>query len=82
MALAGNRLWVNSRSRLCRQYLAAEFDSVGDTNADCGGRSPAYDAVDVFRSLLAHGETHGLPDGVDADDAAVSDEFPFLAPPQ
>jgi hypothetical protein len=74
---------VNSVSRHCRQYLAAEFDSVGDINHDCGGRTPAYDAVDVFRSLLSRGETHGLPDGVDRDDAVHPErEFPFLAKPQ
>jgi hypothetical protein len=81
--LADDRLWVNSVSRHCRQYLAAEFDSVGDINHDCGGRTPAYDAVDVFRSLLSRGETHGLPDGVDRDDAVHPErEFPFLAKPQ
>jgi hypothetical protein len=37
----------------------------------------------VFRSLLAHGTTQGLPDGVGRDDAAHSDRvFPFLAKPQ
>lgn len=81
--LADDRLWVNSTSRHCHQYLAAEFDFVGDTNRDCGGRTPAYDAVDVFRSLLSNGRTRGLPDGVDQDDAAHSDaKFPFLAKPQ
>jgi hypothetical protein len=80
--LADDRLWVNSASRTCRQYLAVEFDFVGDSNRDCGGRTPGYDAVDVFRSLLSHGEIHGLPDGVDRDDAGHSDgEFPFLARP-
>jgi hypothetical protein len=81
--LADDRLWVNSASRKCHQYLAAEFDQVGDTNHDCGGRTPNYDAVDVFRSLLAHGTIKGLPDGVDRDDAIHSDSvFPFLAKPQ
>lgn len=80
--LADDRLWVNSASRKCRQYLAAEFDYVGDTNRDCGGRTPNYDAVDVFRSLLAHGTIKGLPDGVERDDATHSDSvFPFLAKP-
>jgi hypothetical protein len=79
--LADDRLWVNGGSRVCRQYLAAEFDHVGATNGDCGGRTPVYDAVDTFRSLLSGGRLTGLPDGVDADDARHSDsEFPFLAP--
>jgi hypothetical protein len=81
--LADDRLWVNSASRRCHQYLAAEFDFVGDTNRDCGGRTPTYDAVDVFRSLLSNGRTQGLPDGVDHDDTVHSEsEFPFLAKPQ
>jgi uncharacterized protein DUF4331 len=81
--LADDRLWVNSASRRCRQYMAVEFDHAGDTNHDCGGRTPGYDAVDVYRSLLTRGETRGLSDGVDHDDAKHSDrEFPFLAPPQ
>jgi hypothetical protein len=79
--LADDRLWVNSDSRHCMQYLAVEFDHVGATNHDCGGRTPGHDAVDVYRSLLAHGTLTGLPDGVEADDARHSDsEFPFLAP--
>lgn len=79
--LADDRLWVNSASRHCRQYLAVEFDDVGASNQDCGGRTPGYDAVDTFRSLLSRGELRGLPDGVDADDARHSDRrFPFFAP--
>jgi hypothetical protein len=79
--LADDRLWVDSRSGRCTQYLAAEFDLVGATNDDCGGRRPDYDAVDVFRSLLMRGEITGLSDGVDRDDARTTTDFPFLAPP-
>jgi hypothetical protein len=80
--LADDRLWVNSSATSCRQYLAVEFDHVGATNTDCGGRTPNHDAVDVFRSLLMRGEITGLPDGVDRDDRMHSQtEFPFLAPP-
>lgn len=80
--LADDRLWVNSTARDCRQYLAAEFDFVGALNGDCGGRTPTYDAVDVFRSLLANGTTSGLSDGVDRDERAPSDtRFPFLVAP-
>lgn len=81
--LADDRLWVNSASRVCRQYLAVEFSHAGELNADCGGRTPSEDAVDVFRSLLSHGQVAGLPDGVDADDGRHSDGvFPFLGPPR
>jgi hypothetical protein len=80
--LADDRLWVNSRAKSCKQYLAAEFNHVGATNDDCGGRTPNYDAVDVFRSLLARGRVTGVEDGVTADDRPHSDaRFPFLAAP-
>jgi hypothetical protein len=80
--LADDRLWVNSGAKTCRQYLAAEFHHVGATNRDCGGRTPNYDAVDVFRSLLVRGRTTGVADGVTADDRLHSEtQFPFLAAP-
>jgi hypothetical protein len=80
--LADDRLWVNSASTTCSQYLAVEFDHVGATNSDCGGRTPTFDAVDVFRSLLANGTPLGVDDGVERDDGAPSDaRFPFLAAP-
>jgi hypothetical protein len=80
--LADDRLWVNSASRVCTQYLAVEFNHAGATNADCGGRTPNYDAVDAFRSLLAAGELTGIDDGVDRDEReATSVDFPFLAAP-
>ena len=80
--LADDRLWINAAARECRQYLAAEFDFVGALNGDCGGRTPTYDAVDVFRSLLANGTTSGLSDGVDRDEREPSDSrFPFLVAP-
>jgi hypothetical protein len=79
--LADDRLWVNSGSGKCMQYLAVEFDLVGAANGDCGGRTPEYDAVDVFRSLLMRGGTSGLADGVDRDEARTTADFPFLAPP-
>jgi hypothetical protein len=80
--LADDRLWVNSAARTCTQYLAVEFDHVGAVNGDCGGRTPGYDAVDVFRALLVNGTTRGVDDGVDRDDGVPSDSrFPFLAAP-
>jgi hypothetical protein len=80
--LADDRLWVDSTATTCSQYLAVEFDLVGAVNHDCGGRTPLYDAVDVFRSLLANGTQRGVDDGVDHDDGQPSDShFPFLAAP-
>jgi hypothetical protein len=80
--LADDRLWVNVAASRCTQYLAVEFDFVGALNDDCGGRTPLYDAADVFRSLLANGTPTGIDDGVDRDERAPSDaSFPFLAAP-
>jgi hypothetical protein len=80
--LADDRLWVNSAATICTRYLAVEFARVGAPNDDCGGRTPGYDAVDVFRSLLVNGTTHGVDDGVDRDDGTPqASRFPFLAAP-
>lgn len=88
--LADDRLWVNSKSTVCKQLFAVELAEAGDVaelaisgspNGDCGGRTPNYD-VDVLRSLLAGGMTFGITDGVDRDDKVHSTtEFPFLAAP-
>lgn len=80
--LADDRLWVNSAARTCSQYLAVELSNGGAANRDCGGRTPTYDAVDVFRSLLVRGRINGIDDGVARDDRRHSDSrFPFLVPP-
>jgi hypothetical protein len=80
--LADDRLWINSAGRACRQYLAVEFEHLGARNHDCGGRTPHYDAVDVFRSLLVRGGLYGIDDGVAHDDRRHSESrFPFLAAP-
>lgn len=77
--LADDRLWVNTRSTVCTQYLAVELAADGQTS-DCGGRTPLYD-VDVFRSLLVTGQVTGVDDGVPRDDHDPSNSnFPFLAP--
>jgi hypothetical protein len=76
--LADDRLWVNTSSATCTQFMAVERN-VSD---DCGGRTPLFDAVDLYRSLLSSGKTADLSDGVDRDDHAHSaSEFPFLAEP-
>jgi len=85
---ADDRLWINSASATCTQYLAVEQAALakpgqsGSPGADCGGRTPAYDAVDVFRSLLVQGTISGVEDGIARDDRVSSTvEFPFLAAP-
>lgn len=79
--LADDRLWVNSASRVCTKFMAVEM-AEGRAQADCGGRTPNYDAIDVYRSLLVGGTTDGVDDGVQRDDKTHSaSSFPFLAAP-
>lgn len=79
--LADDRLWVNSASKVCTKFMAVEM-AEGRAQADCGGRTPNYDAIDVYRSLLVGGTTGGVDDGVQRDDRMHSvASFPFLAAP-
>jgi hypothetical protein len=83
--LADDRLWVNAASGDCSQLFAVELARVGGRNelrGDCGGRTPAYNASNVWRSLLVSGAVSGVDDGLDHDEHPVSvTTFPFLAPP-
>lgn len=83
--LADDRLWVNSASRACTQFFAVELASLAGQAAlaaDCGGRTPLYDAANIWRSLLVDGTRTSIDDGLSRDErehsAAV---FPFLGPP-
>jgi hypothetical protein len=83
--LADDRVWVNSKSTVCTQFLAVElteFQSPGARSNDCGGRTPNYDASNIFRSLLVNGTMAGAIDGLDHDDKVHSTmDFPFLGAP-
>lgn len=83
--LADDRLWINSASRVCSRLFAVELAELAgrkELAGDCGGRTPNYDAADMYRSLLVSGDTTGVDDGVDRDDKVHSDaRFPFLAAP-
>jgi hypothetical protein len=83
--LADDRLWINSTATTCTQFFAVELVSLvaeEPLRNDCGGRTPNYDAIDVYRSLLANGTTQSIDDGVDHDEHEHSTSvFPFLAPP-
>jgi len=83
--LADDRLWVNSKSAVCTQFLAVElteFGTPGASGSDCGGRTPTYDASNIFRSLLTNGTTSGVDDGLKQDEKVHSTtDFPFLAAP-
>lgn len=77
MLLTDDRIWINTHAHKCVHSFGVELHQ-----ADCGGRPPSYDAVDVFRSLLVNGKSSGVDDGVAGNDRQLSDrDFPFLAPP-
>lgn len=82
--LADDRLWVNSASVTCTRLFAVERAALSgrrELAADCGGRTPDYDASNIYRSLLAAGNVDGIDDGVHHDDRRHSTvDFPFLAP--
>jgi Domain of unknown function (DUF4331) len=84
--LADDRLWVNSASSVCTQFMAVEQAQLQDDTesaADCGGRTPTYPAVNVYRSLLVDGTRTSVDDGLSRDEQEHSAaRFPFLAPPQ
>lgn len=81
--LTDDRLYVNTASGDCNQYLAVEGNAVGITNNDCGGRTPLYDTIDTTYSVLAIGALSGVDDGISGDlQASHSNSvFPFLAAP-
>jgi hypothetical protein len=79
--LADDRLWVDSRQKVCTRFMAVELAAPSAAD-DCGGRTPTEDAVDVYRSLLVFGKSEGVDDGVARDDRVHSSvDFPFLAAP-
>jgi hypothetical protein len=73
-ALADDRLYVDTSAGACNQYFAVELGVSGD----CGGRTPAYDVIDVTYSALAVGATSGVPDGIDSDPAQLPPDFPYF----
>lgn len=82
---ADDRLWINSSSGICTQLFAVELAHLtgqrGMAN-DCGGRSPLYDAANVWRSLLVDGTLISVADGLHQDERKHSAAiFPFLAAP-
>jgi hypothetical protein len=83
--LADDRLWVNGASSVCTQLFAVELANLTDQTAlkdDCGGRTPNYNAANVWRSLLVAGTVAGVKDGLDHDEREHSATvFPFLAAP-
>ncbi len=83
--LADDKLWVNSASATCGQYLAVEANATGVVvNTDCGGRTLTYDVIDTSYSVLALGALSGVGDdiGSDTDGPQSNTAFPFLLAPR
>jgi len=76
---------VNGASSVCTQLFAVELANLAGQTAlkdDCGGRTPNYNAANVWRSLLVEGSTVGVDDGLDHPEREHSTTvFPFLAAP-
>lgn len=83
--LADDRLWVNAAARGCTALFAVELAALSgrkDLADDCGGRTPLYDAANVYRSMLAGGKPTGISDGRAKDEKTPSaTDFPFLVAP-
>lgn len=89
--IADDRLYVNLATNTCDTdtgYLAVEVAAItGGALADCGGRTPLQDVIDVSYNFLALGsaDVNGpATDGIDADadtNAAQLANFPYLGAP-
>lgn len=80
--LADDRLFVNTASSACANYLAVEANAVGVPNNDCGGRRMSYDVIDVSYTILATGALdQSVGDDVDISEAAKSETFPHMVAP-
>ncbi len=78
--LTDDRLYLNTTSGSCSQYLGVELDATNlFENDECGGRSITQDVIDVSYSALVVGNIVFVTDGVGSDNVSQSnDVFPFL----
>lgn len=82
--LADDRLFVNAAGTSCTTYLGVEATALGvpGLDMDCGGRTLAYDVIDVSYTILATGALDGsVGDDVPISNAAKGEIFPYLADP-
>ena len=79
--LTDDRLYVNTTSNSCSQYLGVELDVTNlAKNSECGGRTPTNDVIDVSYSAIINDLSFFVTDGVSSDNVVQSlDFFPFLA---
>jgi hypothetical protein len=89
--LANDRLWINTSTATCTQYLGVELTATGVlTNPDggavneCGGRKLNYPVIWTTYSAVAVGALSGVTDGLTGPVAAKTNgtTFPYLATPQ
>jgi len=80
-ALSDDRVYTNAGAAACTTYLAVEANATGVIlNSDCGGRTLAYDVIDVTYSVVAVGATTGVTDGIGADTLKTGGTtFPYLS---
>lgn len=78
--LTNDWLTVNSAASTCASYLGVEAEALLSAAADCGGRRPTDDVVEVTYSAVAAGLISGVDDGVTARATAVTAQmnFPYL----
>jgi hypothetical protein len=82
--LVDDQLYVDTSHSTCTTYLAVEANATNIIpNADCGGRTPLYNTIDVTYSVLAIGMLSGVSNGItsDAEGGANATTFPFLGAP-
>jgi len=88
--LADDELYVFTGTGTCTFYLGVEGAAVLGVSppADCGGRAPTYDVIDISYTALAIGlgpvlANQLVPDGIAADDDPKANDttFPFLGAP-
>jgi hypothetical protein len=80
--LSGDVLWLNTASTTCMQYLGVEFNALGVTNTDCGGRTLAENTIDVtYNALAGTFVTNVATNGIKVPASAPATTFPYLAAP-
>jgi hypothetical protein len=93
-ALADDRLFVNTGSSTCEAFLGVEANTLaavglngGAANTDCGGRTPLYDTISIYYSLLSGAfdslQVGAIPTytGSAPDPTASAGTFPWLGDP-
>lgn len=82
--LAADKLWLNTASTTCTQYLAVELNATNVmANTDCGGRALPYDVIQTTYSIVSGVGLTGFGSGVSAVASKTNGTtFPYLAAPQ